>query len=169
MQGILKPSHFRDLGNLMLAFTMLWAYTNVSQFLLIWYGNIKEETPYYLQRTHGGWSWMAAALLIFQFFLPFTMLLMRAIKDRPRTIAIVTVIILVMRFVDIYWLVVPAHHPDHFYFSWITLFAFLGIGGLWLAAFLWQLKGQSIIPIHETWVDEAIREGALQREAARHA
>jgi hypothetical protein len=169
MQGILKPSHFRDLGNLMLAFTMLWAYTNISQFLLIWYGNIKEETPYYLQRTHGGWTLMAVALLLFQFFLPFTMLLMRAIKDRPKTIAIVTVIILFMRFVDIYWLVVPAHHPFDFYFSWITIFAFLGIGGLWLAAFLWQLKGQSIIPIHETWVDEAIREGALQREAARHA
>jgi hypothetical protein len=168
MQGVLKPSHFRDLGNLMLAFTMLWAYTNFSQFLLIWYGNIKEETPYYLKRMHGGWGLMAAALIVFHFFLPFTMLLMRAIKDRPRTIAIVTVIILIMRFVDIYWLVVPAHHAEHFYFSWITLFAFLGIGGLWLAAFLWQLKGQTIIPIHETWVDEAIREGALQREA-RHA
>ncbi len=168
MQGILKPSHFRDLGNLMLAFTMLWAYTNFSQFLLIWYGNIKEETPYYLKRMHGGWGVIAAALIVFHFFLPFTMLLMRAIKDRPRTIAIVTVIILAMRFVDVYWLVVPAHH-EHFYFSWITLFAFLGIGGLWLTAFLWQLKGQTIIPIHETWVEEAIREGALQREAARHA
>ena len=169
MQGILKPSHFRDLGNLMLAFTMLWAYTNFSQFLLIWYGNIKEETPYYLKRMHGGWGVMAAVLIIFHFFLPFTMLLMRAIKDRPRTIAIVTVIILIMRFVDIYWLVVPAHHGEHFYFSWITLFAFLGIGGLWLSAFLWQLKGQTIIPIHETWVDEAIREGALERRTARHA
>jgi len=168
MQGVLRPNHFRDLGNLMLAFTMLWAYTNFSQFLLIWYGNIKEETPYYLQRTHHGWGVLAFALVIFHFFLPFTMLLMRAIKDRPKTIAIVTVIILVMRFVDIYWLVVPAHHPEHFYFSWITLFAFLGIGGLWLAAFIWQLKGQTIIPIHETWVDEAIREGALEREA-RHA
>jgi hypothetical protein len=168
MQGILKSSHFRDLGNLMLAFTMLWAYTNFSQFLLIWYGNIKEETPYYLKRMHGGWGVLAAALIIFHFFLPFTMLLMRAIKDRPKTIAIVTVIILIMRFVDIYWLVVPAHHGEHFYFSWITLFAFLGIGGLWLAAFLAQLKGQTIIPIHETWVEEAIREGALQREA-RHA
>jgi hypothetical protein len=167
MQGILKPNHFRDLGNLMLAFTMLWAYMNFSQFLLIWYGNIKEETPYYLKRMHGGWGPIAAALIVFHFFLPFTMLLMRAIKDRPRTIAIVTVIILVMRFVDVYWLVVPAHH-EHFYFSWITLAAFLGIGGLWLAAFLWQLKGQTIIPIHETWVDEAIREGALEREA-RHA
>ncbi|HYC62278.1 MAG TPA: hypothetical protein VEK79_22190 [Thermoanaerobaculia bacterium] len=165
MKGILKASHFRDLGNLMLAFTMLWAYTNFSQFMLIWYGNIKEETPYYLKRMHGGWGVMAAVLIVFHFFLPFTMLLMRAIKDRPRTIAIVTVIILVMRFVDIYWLTVPAHHPDHFYLSWITLFAFLGIGGLWLAAFIWQLKGQTIIPIHETWVDEAIREGALQREA----
>jgi hypothetical protein len=169
MVDILKPNHFRDLGNLMLAFTMLWAYTNFSQFLLIWYGNIKEETPYYLIRMHGGWGVLAAILILFHFFLPFTMLLMRNIKDRPGTIAIVTVILLVMRFIDIYWLVTPAHHPDHFYFHWITAAAFLGIGGLWLAAFIWQLKGQTIIPIHETWVDEAIREGALERRTARHA
>jgi hypothetical protein len=165
MQDVLKPNHFRDLGNLMLAFTMLWAYTGFSQFLLIWYGNIKEETPYYLQRTHGGWGVLALILVIFHFFLPFFMLLMRAIKDRPKTIAIVTVIILVMRFLDTYWLIGPAFWPEHFYISWITLFAFLGIGGLWLWAFIGQLKGQTIIPIHETWVEEAIREGALERRA----
>lgn len=173
MENILKPMHFRDLGNLMLAFTMLWAYTNFSQFLLVWYGNIKEETPYYVTRMQGVWGWMAAILIIFHFFLPFTMLLMRSIKDRPRTIAIVTVIILFMRFIDIYWLVGPAHYGEHFHFSWITLFAFLGIGGLWMWAFIHQLKGQTIIPIHETWVEEAIREGALQPghpgEAVRHA
>ena len=163
MSGVLKSSHFRDLGNLMLAFTMLWAYTAFSQFLLIWYGNLKEETPYYLKRMHGGWGVMAAALVVFHFFLPFFMLLMRSIKDRPKTIAVVTIVMLLMRFVDINWLVTPAHYPQHFHFSWITLFAFLGIGGLWLAAFIWQLKGQTIIPIHETWVDEAIREGALQK------
>jgi hypothetical protein len=168
MLDILKPNHFRDLGNLMLAFTMLWAYTNFSQFLLVWYGNIKEETPYYTTRMHGVWGWMAAVLVLFHFFLPFFMLLMRNIKDRPSTIAIVTVIILVMRFVDVYWLIGPAHYPAHFHFSWITAFAFLGIGGLWLFAFIHQLKGQTIIPIHETWVDEAIREGALQTET-RHA
>ena len=162
MEGVIKSSHFRDLGNLMLAFTMLWGYTAFSQFLLIWYGNIKEETPYYLKRMHGGWGVMAAALIIFHFFLPFFMLLMRAIKDRPKTIAIVTIVLLFMRFVDIYWLVAPAHHGEHFFFSWITFVAFLGIGGLWLAAFIWQLKGQTIIPIHESWVDEAIREGALR-------
>lgn len=165
MDDILKPTHFRDLGNLLLAFTMLWAYLNFSQFLLIWYGNIKEETPYYTLRMIGVWGYMAAALIIFHFFLPFTMLLMRAIKDKPRTIAIVTVIILLMRFVDIYWLVGPAYYGEHFHFSWITIFAFLGIGGLWLAAFISQLKGQTIIPIHETWVEEAIREGALTRNA----
>jgi hypothetical protein len=165
MKGIVKSSHFRDLGNLMLAFTMLWGYTAFSQFLLIWYGNIKEETPYYLKRMQNGWGFMAAALIVFHFFLPFTMLLMRAIKDRPKTIAVVTVIMLLMRFVDINWLVTPAHFPHHFHFSWITLAAFLAIGGLWLAAFIWQLKGQTIIPIHETWVDEAIREGALTRNA----
>jgi hypothetical protein len=165
MKNVLKPQHFRDLGNLMLAFTMLWAYTNFSQFLLIWYGNLKEETPYYLKRMHGAWGWMAAVLVLFHFFLPFTMLLMRTIKDKPRTIAIVTVIILVMRFVDVYWLIGPAHHGHHFFFSWITLFAFLGIGGVWMFFFIQQLKGQTIIPIHETWVEEAIREGALTRNA----
>lgn len=165
MKGVLRWQHFRDLGNLMLAFTMLWAYTNFSQFLLIWYGNIKEETPYYLKRMHGGWGLLAALLIVFHFFLPFFLLLMRSIKDRPKTIAVVTIIMLLMRFIDVYWLVAPAHYGEHFHFSWITIFAFLGIGGLWLAAFIWQLKGQTIIPIHETWVEEALREGALTRHA----
>lgn len=169
MEGILKPNHFRDLGNLMLAFTMLWAYTNFSQFLLIWYGNIKEETPYYLTRSQGGWGVLAVILILFHFFLPFFMLLMRSIKDRPATIAVVTLILLAMRFIDIYWLVTPAHHPGGFYFSWMTIPSFLGIGGLWLAAFIHQLKGQTIIPIHETWVEEAIREGALERQEVRNA
>jgi hypothetical protein len=167
MADILKPSHFRDLGNLMLAFTMLWAYTNFSQFLLIWYGNIKEETPYYLKRMHGGWGVLAFALIVFHFFLPFFMLLMRSIKDRPRTIMVVTLILLAMRFVDTYWLIAPAHHGEDFGFSWITPFAFVGIGGVWLWFFIQQLKGQTIIPIHETWVEEAIREGALERQGVR--
>ncbi|HEX7152642.1 MAG TPA: hypothetical protein VF618_14225 [Thermoanaerobaculia bacterium] len=162
MQDVLKPNHFRDLGNLMLAFTMLWAYTAFSEFLLIWYGNIKEEIPYFLKRQHGAWGAMALALIIFHFFLPFTMLLMRHIKDRPQTIKIVTIVILIMRFVDLYWLITPAHYGMHFHFHWITIAAFFGIGGVWLWAFIQQLKGQTIIPIHETWVDEAIREGALK-------
>jgi len=164
MRDIVKPNHFRDLGNLMLAFTMLWAYTAFSQFLLIWYGNIKEEVPYYLTRTHHGWGILAFALVMFHFFLPFFMLLMRNIKDRPQTIAIVTIIVLIMRFVDLYWLSGPAWWPE-LHLSWMSLAAFAAIGGIWLFIFIWQLKGQTIIPIHETWVEEALREGALNVNA----
>lgn len=165
MADILRPQHFRDLGNLMLAFVMFWAYTAFSQFLLIWYGNIKEEVPYYLKREHGVWGFLAIMLVLFHFFLPFFMLLMRAIKDRPSTIAIVAVIILVMQYVHTYWLIGPGFYPDHFYFSWMSVASFLAIGGLWFWAFVNQLKGQTIIPIHETWVEEAIREGRLTANA----
>ena len=165
MADILKPSHLRDLGNLMLAFVMLWAYTAFSQFLLIWYANIKEETPYYLVRQHGVWGFVAAVLILFHFFLPFFMLLMRAIKDSPRTIAIVTVVLIAMRYIEIYWLTAPAHYGIRFYFSWMSLAALVGIGGIWFWFLVRQLKGQTIIPIHETWVDEAIREGRLNVNA----
>ncbi|HEX6178335.1 MAG TPA: hypothetical protein VF057_08240 [Thermoanaerobaculia bacterium] len=165
MADILKPSHLRDLGNLMLAFVMLWAYTAFSQFLLIWYANVKEETPYYLVRQHGVWGFIAATLIIFHFFLPFFMLLMRAIKDSPRTIAIVTIVLIAMRYIEIYWLTAPAHYGIRFYFSWMSLAALVGIGGIWFWFLVQQLKGQTIIPIHETWVDEAIREGRLNVNA----
>ena len=165
MADVARPSHFRDLGNLMLAFVMLWGYTAFSQFLLVWYANLKEETPYYLKRSTGMWGVIAAVLIIFHFFLPFTMLLMRAIKDRPKTIAIVTVIIIALRFVEIYWLTAPAWYGERFHFSWMTIAALVGIGGVWFWFMVRQLKGQTIIPIHETWVDEAIREGRLKVNA----
>jgi len=165
MAGILKPSHLRDLGNLMLAFVMFYAYTAFSEFLLIWYANIHEEIPHYLIREHGGWGFLALMIVLFHFFLPFFMLLMRSIKDRPDTIAIVTVVVIVMRYVAIYWLVAPSWYGEHFHYSIWNLTSLIGIGGIWLYAFIDQLKGQTIIPIHETWVEEAIREGAVRVNA----
>jgi len=162
MAGILKPSHLRDLGNLMLAFVMFYAYTTFSEFLLIWYANLHEEIPHYLVRESGTWGFLAALIVVFHFFLPFFMLLMRPIKDRPKTIGAVTVVILVMRYVAVYWLVTPSWYGEHFYYHWVSFTTLVGIGGVWLWAFIGQLKGQTIIPIHETWVEEAIREGALQ-------
>jgi len=161
MNDIIRPSHFRDLGNLMLAFVMLWAYTAFSEFLLIWYANLKVEIPHFLVRRAGVWGTISIFLIVFHFFLPFFMLLMRAIKDRPGTISIVAVIILVARYVGIYWLTEPSW-SEHFHYSWMALASLVAVGGLWLYLFIGQLKGQTIIPIHETWVDEAIREGALK-------
>ncbi len=165
MAEVLKPSHLRDLGNLMLAFVMLYAYTAFSEFLLIWYANLKEEIPHYTVRDRGGWGVLAALIVLFHFFLPFVMLLMRAIKDRPKSIFFVTVVILVMRYIATYWLVSPSWWHEEFHYSWINLATLFGIGGIWMWAFIGQLKGQTIIPIHETWVEEAIREGALKVHA----
>ncbi len=165
MAEVLRPMHLRDLGNLMLAFVMFYAYTSFSEYLLIWYANTHEEIPHYLVRQQGVWGMLAAAMILFHFFLPFLLLLMRPIKDRPETIGVVTVIIIVMRYVAIYWLVAPSWYGEHFTYSWMDLTSLVGIGGIWLWAFIGQLKGQTIIPIHETWVEEAIREGALKVNA----
>jgi len=165
MQGILKPSHLRDLGNLLLTFVMFYAYVAFSEFLLIWYANLHEEIPYYINRVTGVWGAIAICIIIFHFFLPFFMLLMRPIKDRPQTIGVVTVVILVIRYVAIYWLITPAWYGEHFHYSIWSLTSLVGIGGVWIWAFIEQLKGQTIIPIHETWVEEAIREGALRVNA----
>ena len=162
MAGILKPTHLRDLGNLMLAFVMFYAYTAFSEFLLIWYANLHEEIPHYIIREHGAWGVIALLIVVFHFFLPFFMLLMRPIKDKPETIAVVAVIVIVMRYIALYWLVTPSWYGENFHYSWISFTSLVGIGGIWMFAFINQLKGQTIIPIHETWVEEAVREGALR-------
>jgi hypothetical protein len=164
MADIIKPLHFRDMGNLMLAFVMLWAYTAFSEYLLIWYANLKEEIPHYLVRQHGGWGVLAIAVIVFHFFLPFFMLLMRDIKDRPGTVGVVAMIVLVMRYVGTVWFIRPAF-SEHFSYTIWDVASLAGVGGIWLFFFIGQLKGQTIIPIHETWVEEAIREGALKVNA----
>lgn len=166
MADILKPTHLRDLGNLMLAFVMLWAYTAFSEFLLIWYANLKEEIPHFIIRQHGAWGFIGILLIIFHFFLPFFMLLIRDIKDRASTIAVVATIILVIRYVGVYWLAAPSWYGENFHYSWMSLAALAGIGGLWMYSFINQLKGQTIIPIHETWVEEAMRDGVLKTDHA---
>ena len=165
MRGILKPMHLRDLGNLLLTFVMFFAYVQFSEFLLIWYANLHSEIPYYLARITGVWGAIGICIIVFHFFLPFFMLLVRRIKDNPQTIGLVTVIVLVMRYVAIYWLIEPSWSGAQFHYSIWSLTSLVGIGGVWLWAFINQLKGQTIIPIHETWVDEAIREGALRVNA----
>src|SRR5205085_9920742 len=140
----------------------LYACTTCSVFVLVCYTNLKAGIPHYLVREHGTWGVLASLIVVFHFFLPFFMLLMRSIKDNARTIGVVAVIILVMRYIAIYWLVAPSWYGEHFHYHWINLTTLIGIGGIWMFEFIRQLKGQTIIPIHETWVDEAIREGAVK-------
>ena len=146
---VLAPERFHDLGNLLLALVMFWAYLNFSQFLLVWAENLAEEIPWYLHRLRGGWQWVALALVIFQFALPFLLLLARAIKCRGRALALVAAAILVMHWIDMMWLVAPSFHPGQFHIHWLDVAALVGIGGVWLAVFLTALKARSLLPLRD--------------------
>src|SRR5262249_54611005 len=108
LSEVIRPAHRRDLGNLLLMFVMFWAYLSFSQFLLIWAENLPEEIPWYLRRVRGGWQWVAVLLILFQFGLPFLLLLSRDVKETPRSLAAVAVLVLGMRFLDVLWWVEAA-------------------------------------------------------------
>jgi len=143
------PDSLHDLGNLLLAFVMLWAYLSFSQLLIIWSGNLPEEIQWYLSRLHHGWQWVAAALITFHFFVPFFLLLARFKKRHIRWIATIALLVLVMRVVDTYWIITPAFYRDHFTLHWLDLFALVGIGGIWLAVYARQLAVMPLLPLHD--------------------
>jgi hypothetical protein len=143
------PSRFNDLGNILLAFVMLWAYLSFDQLIITWAGNLKEEIPWYMQRAFGGWAPVGVALVVLHFFVPFLLLLQRGVKRRLRVLSIVAGWMVVLTLVDIYWIVVPSWDKlaPHVHFT--DVFAVLGIGGLWVAAFAWQLKKLPLLPLHD--------------------
>lgn len=154
-----QPVHYRDLGNLMLAFVLLWAYTGFSQLLLIWYGNLREDIPWYIKRAQEGWLIVGAGLLIFHFFVPFFALLNRPLKENPLTLGRIAAYLIVMRLIDIYWYVMPAFHPTGFHLSWVTPAALLGLGGVWFSLYVRSLRDRSLVPVHEPYVQEALQHG----------
>jgi hypothetical protein len=155
---VVSPDRWHDLGNLLLALVMFWAYLNFSQFLLIWSENLAEEIPWYLHRIGGGWEWVAVALILFQFALPFILLLSRNTKRDSRTLAAVAAAILFMHWLDILWMVVPSFYPARFHFHWLDIAAPVAIGGLWLAAFIGYLKARSLLPLHDPRFTELLEQ-----------
>jgi len=150
----IRPDTVHDLGKLLLAFTMLWAYVNLSQFLIVWSGNVAEETPIYVRRLHGGWQWVGLLLVIFHFALPFLLLLSRDLKRNARLLGSLAGAMLLVRFVDLFWLVGPdltaqGHEAAGLTLHWLDVAAPMGIGGLWLYWFARQLRGRPLLPVGE--------------------
>ena len=145
----------RDLGNLMMAFVMMWAYLSFSQFLLIWSGNLREEIPWYINRMEGGWQYVALGLLLFSFIVPFLMLLSGDVKTNPKLLVRVAGLVLAMRFVELIFLVKPAFSPGAFTLHWLDLATLVGVGGLWLAFFARQLQAMPVLPLHDLRLLEA--------------
>jgi hypothetical protein len=143
------PENLHDLGNLLLAFVMLWAYLSFSQFLIIWSGNLPEEIHWYLSRSRNGWQWVAVFLLIFHFVAPFLLLLSRFRKRRLHSLAAIALLILAMRVVDTFWVITPAFYANQITVHWLDLFALMGIGGLWLAVYASALRSVPLIPLHD--------------------
>ncbi len=154
---VVSPGLLRDLGNLMLAFVMFWAYLGISQFLLIWIANLPEEIPWYLRRTRGGWQYIALVLIVAQFAVPFVLLLSRDIKENRRTLMLVAGLILVMRFLDLFWWIEPAYPHEGQYFFWLLdVGAVVGLGGLWLWWFVRQLQQRPLLPARGPYLAETM-------------
>jgi hypothetical protein len=149
LRPIIAPWVLQDLGNLLLAFIMLWAYLSFSQFLLIWVGNLQHEIPWYIHRLTGGWAVIGAALIALQFALPFVLLLSRAIKRNAAGLGFVAAGVAIMHLIELFWFVAPTFHPDGFSLHWTTVLAPIGIGGVWLCVFLTSLRGRSLLPTRD--------------------
>ncbi|HEY1265861.1 MAG TPA: hypothetical protein VGH16_01305 [Candidatus Binatia bacterium] len=157
LAGTAAPAQFQDLGNLLLALVMFWAYLSFSQFLIIWAENLSEEIPWYVRRATGAWRYLAMLLIIFQFTLPFLLLLSRAAKRRAHVLAWIALLVLVMHWADLLWLTTPGFHPFRLYLHWLDAGVFAALGGLWLAAFTHYLGATALLPNDPRFV-EALRE-----------
>ena len=156
LDRIIVPAHFHDLGNLLLAFVMLWAYFSFSQYLITWAGNLPEEIAWYLHRQHTSWRIVGAGLVLFHFAVPFALLLSRTVKREPQMIVKVAIGIMIVRLVDLFWLIAPEFHREGVWISWLDILLPTSLFAIWLGCFVWQLRGRAILPLHDPEFDEAL-------------
>jgi hypothetical protein len=148
-----EPRYFRDIGNLTLAFTLFWAYTNFSQFLIYWSGNIAEEVEFFTERMYSSWLYVITFLAFFHFFFPFFCLLSSTMKVRIQNLAKLGMWILLMRHIDLWWYITPHYRQggdSPLSAFWITdLGAPLLLGGIWLWAWAREVKAHPVVPVHD--------------------
>jgi len=153
---VVRPAQFGDLGSLMLAFVMIWAYLALSQLLITWSGNLPEEIAWYLDRLQKGWRVVAVALVIFHFTIPFLLLLSRAVKRVPGTLVKVSLAILAARLIDLFWLIAPEFHTHGIWVSWMDIVLPATLIAIWIGCFLWQLRGRPLLPVYDPQFEEAL-------------
>jgi len=157
LQRTITTEHFHDLGKFMFAFTIFWGYMAFSQYFLIWYANIPEETIWYLHRWEGSWKYITMVLVFGHFVIPFLGLMTRASKRNLTYLKVMSLWILLMHYFDIYWIVMPVRYAHHFHFSWIDLTTFVGVGGIFLW-FMWsKFWGRALVPVKDPHLEESIR------------
>ena len=154
--SILQPRHLHDLGKLLLAFVMLWAYFDFSQLLIIWSGNQPEEISFYRTRLYGEWGVVAVIVVVFHFFVPFFLLLSQDLKRNARTLPKIAAWLILMRLVDLFWMTRPEFTSSAVP-TWLDLVLPVALGGLWLGFFAFNLKQCPLLPLGDPDLAEAIK------------
>jgi hypothetical protein len=156
LDAVINAEHLHDVGKFLFAFTAFWAYIAFSQFLLIWYANLPEETIWYKARLEGSWKTMSLVLMAGHFGIPFFYLMGRAVKRRGWTLAVGGAWLLAMHFVDLYWQVMPTLHPEGVRPSVLDAAAFLAIGGCFVGAAGWLMRRQALVPLRDPRLAESL-------------
>ena len=156
VRGLVNENHLHDLGKFLKGFTVFMAYIGFSQFLLIWYANLPEETIFYLARSTGGWMTASLSLLVFKFIVPFLLLLPKAAKRNPNHLIMVSTIVLIMQYVDIHWMIYPNLDSANYLMGWQEAGPFLMLGGLFLYSVTNFLSKNSLVPMRDPRLEESV-------------
>jgi hypothetical protein len=153
---VIQKRHLHDLGKLLFAFNMLWAYFDFSQLLIIWSGNQPEEISFYMTRLHGEWGIVAVIVLVLHFAIPFLLLLSRDLKRTASLISKVAIWMILMRLVDLFWMARPEFTPSAALPTWLDIVVPIALVGLWLGFFAMNLKQMPLLPLGDPKLAEAI-------------
>jgi hypothetical protein len=155
MDRVVNTSHLHDLGKLLFAFLMLWAYLMFSQFLIVYSANLAEEIPHYLVRMQGGWQYVGLVVILLHFVVPYALLLSRDVKRDTRRIRVIAAWLVVMRIVDHYWQIAPEFH-DVMNVSLLDVAMPILFGGIFITLYAMRLSGQSLLPTNDPGLEKAL-------------
>jgi hypothetical protein len=156
LDSVISPEHLHDVGKFLFAFTAFWAYIAFSQFLLIWYANLPEETVWYKARLEGSWMQVSIFLAVGHFVAPFFYLMGRDVKRNGRTLAFGGAWLLLMHYVDLYWQVMPTLHPEGIRPSALDVAAIIAVGGCFVATASWLMRRQALVPLRDPRLPESL-------------
>lgn len=157
LTNVITVEHYHDLAKFLFSFTIFWGYMAFSQYFLIWYANIPEETIFFRHRWEGTWKYISMLLVFGQFLIPFLALMPRAAKRNLTFLKIISIWILVMHFFDLYWIIIPNFKAYEFYISWIDLVIFLAVGGIFLTCFLYIFFKHALFAVNDPKLAESIK------------
>ncbi|MGD9899708.1 MAG: hypothetical protein AB7T22_11350 [Calditrichaceae bacterium] len=157
LDDVITIEHYHDLAKLLFSFIIFWAYMGFSQYFLIWYANIPEETIWYTVRWEGTWKYMTMTIVLGHFLFPFLGLMTRSSKRNLKWLTFMSVWVLIMHWIDLYWLTFPTHSADGFHFSWMDITGFIGLGGLFSWVFWKKFSSKALVPVEDRRLAYSVR------------